>query len=54
MRQTNFLLPMSFKEHLQSTSGKPEHASWLEKKRLHIEQQWYLINNAYVERVQWC
>ena len=32
------------KEHLQSTTEKSVRESWLEKKRLHIEQQWYILD----------
>ena len=41
------------KEHLQSTTEKSVRESWLEKKRLHIEQQWYILDMLKAERNVW-
>jgi hypothetical protein len=49
---SRFGVCVSLKEHMQSTSGESERAFWLEKKRLLIEQQWYVINITCVKRAQ--
>ena len=46
---SRFGVCVSLKEHMQSTSGESERTFWLEKKRLLIEQQWYVINITCVK-----